>query len=102
MVDSIKYTQLYKWQLDPDSRHISKMKLFVTFFIYTFGKTIGKQISADTHVRVRVRGVKIFSEIFKREESSSLVPNHHHSFDPINQRLPQLDPRFPSGMNQIF
>ena len=70
------------------------MKLFITFFVYTIGKSISK-------FSFNKRMIKIFSDIFKRDEDHNLLPNHHHhNFDPINQKLPQLDPRFPSGMDQ--
>ena len=52
------------------------------------------------YIEMILLNILIFSDIFKRDEDQSLLPNHHHSFDPINQKLPQLDPRFPSGMDQ--
>ena len=96
------------------------MKLFITFFVYTIGKSISKfsfnQGSTDQNWFVPDRGgprslafnmrmillnTQIFSDIFKKDEDHNLLPNHHHhNFDPINQKLPQLDPRFPSGMDQ--
>ena len=71
------------------------MKLLITFIFYSIGNSISK-----FYIRMILLNIQIFSDIFKRDEDQSLLPNHHHSFDPINQKLPQLDPRFPSGMDQ--
>ena len=73
------------------------MKLFITFIVYSIGKSISK---FSFNIRMILLNIQIFSDIFKRDEDQNLLPNHHHSFDPINQKLPQLDPRFPSGMDQ--